>query len=262
MLTAKARKEIARMLAGASVTKEARAAAGLLAPERTPSWFDGRSLALTAHHEGYRQASRIALMVSSRRRRSPFEHGALLEPSPHFRPPFIQLGSPKIPVSKLTEKRRESRPEEAARGHSRRPETPTTRKTNPTSPMRSTTSSANAFSTSRRNSRSSSAPTAASDRARRRCAYRRLGKVTHLKPMLSLDNIFSDEEVSDLISRVRRFLNLPRKKSPSLPSQRSTACLQPALRERRAGARGHPRRRGRSARTSPTSAPSRTCPRS
>src|SRR5262245_29593664 len=33
-------------------------------------------------------------------------------------------------------------------------------------------------------------------------------KVTHLKPMLSLDNLFNDEEVSDFLDRVRRFLNL------------------------------------------------------
>jgi DNA ligase (NAD+) len=34
------------------------------------------------------------------------------------------------------------------------------------------------------------------------------GKVEHLKPMLSLDNVFSDEEASDFIARIRRFLNL------------------------------------------------------
>ena len=34
------------------------------------------------------------------------------------------------------------------------------------------------------------------------------GKVTHLKPMLSLDNLFADAEVGEFIDRVRRFLNL------------------------------------------------------
>ena len=50
-------------------------------------------------------------------------------------------------------------------------------------------------------------------------------QVQHSRPMLSLDNVFSDEDVVDFVASVRRFLSLaPTPNSCLPPNPRSTAC--------------------------------------
>jgi DNA ligase (NAD+) len=57
-----------------------------------------------------------------------------------------------------------------------------------------------------------------------------LSKVTHAKPMLSLDNGFTDEDISDFVGRVRRFLNLAEDAPVALTAEPKIDGLSCALR--------------------------------
>ena len=58
----------------------------------------------------------------------------------------------------------------------------------------------------------------------------KFAKVTHARPMLSLDNAFSDQDVADFIDRIRRFLGLAEDETVALTAEPKIDGLSAAIR--------------------------------